>query len=63
MTASKINLERKKSAGQNTELTPDKEQVHLNYCLFMAKSSHPFKFPISKPLLGPKFAKVLENLD
>ena len=32
---------KKKSAGQNTKLAPDKDQVLLNYCLFMAKSSYP----------------------
>ena len=31
----------KEGAVCNTELTPDEEQVLINYCLFMAKSSYP----------------------
>ena len=31
----------KEGACCNTELTPDEEQVLINYCLFMAKSSYP----------------------
>ena len=31
----------KEGAGCKTELTPDEEQVLVNYCLFMAKSNHP----------------------
>ena len=29
----------KERAGRNSELTPDEEQVFLNYCLFIAKMS------------------------
>ena len=53
----------KEGASQNTELTPDEEQMLVNYCLFMARCSHTLSASYIKTFAWAIICKSAKKLD